>query len=64
MSEGWDGPIACACLGPVGDDPYCPCDMRQRDLIPTSLWTPEKIAELRLTLDKMYALNPASEEPK
>jgi hypothetical protein len=48
-----DGSISmCACMGPVGDDPYCPCDMRRRGLVPTNPWTPEKIAELHRVLDK------------
>jgi hypothetical protein len=48
-----DGSISmCACMGPTGDDPHCPCDMRRRGLVPTNPWTPEKIAELHRVLDK------------
>jgi hypothetical protein len=36
----------CACMGKIGNDPYCPCEMKNRGLEPTKLWTPEKIAEL------------------
>jgi hypothetical protein len=41
---------ACACMGPIGNDPYCPCVMKQRGLEATNLWTPEKIAELDAVL--------------
>lgn len=44
----------CACMGRIGDDPYCPCEMRSRGLTPTNLWTPEKIAELDRALASMF----------
>ena len=36
----------CACMGPIGDDPYCPCKMESLGLPSSNVWTPEKIAEL------------------
>lgn len=38
----------CACMGPVGADPHCPCKMRSMGLEPTNLWTPKKVEELKL----------------
>jgi hypothetical protein len=43
----------CACMGPVGNDPHCPCAMRQRGLEPTNTWTPEKLAELDRAMAKL-----------
>jgi len=37
---------ACACMGPQGNDPVCPCRMRAMGLVPHDIWTPEKVAEL------------------
>lgn len=35
----------CACMGPRGTDPFCPCEMRNKGLTPTPVtaggWTPE-----------------------
>lgn len=42
----------CACMGPIGDDPYCPCGMDQRGFVATNAWTPEKLAELDRVLDE------------
>ncbi len=36
----------CACMGPVGDDPYCPCSMRAKGLVATRVWSPEEEAYL------------------
>lgn len=44
----------CACMGPIGDDPYCPCTMKLKGLEPTNLWTPEKIAELDKVLSNIF----------
>ncbi len=41
---------SCFCIGKVGNDPYCPCEMRSRGLEPTNLWTPEAIAEFEKAL--------------
>lgn len=55
MSKLESGEISmCGCMGPIGDDPYCPCQMRSRGLEPTNLWTPEKIAELDMALAKAF----------
>ena len=41
-------------MGPQGDDPHCPCEMRQKGLEPTDPWTPEKVAELKEALRNMF----------
>lgn len=41
----------CSCMGPVENDPMCPCAMRRAGLEPTNPWTPEKLAELQAVLD-------------
>lgn len=41
---------ACACMGPQGKDPVCPCQMRRLGLTPTNGWTEEKIQELHKVL--------------
>lgn len=46
-------PTLCACMGPIGDDPHCPCVMKQKGLTPTNLWTPEAIAALDTALKKL-----------
>lgn len=43
----------CACMGPLGNDPHCPCVMRQKGLEPTNIWTPEVIAELQEALREL-----------
>jgi hypothetical protein len=43
---------ACACLGPQGGDPFCPCEMSRRGLKATNIWTPEKVAEFDAALRK------------
>ena len=45
---------ACACMGPQGNDPVCPCRMRAMGKEPYNIWTPEKIAELKKVLDEVY----------
>lgn len=44
----------CACMGPIGDDPVCPCAMRAQGLAPTEVWTPEKKAELEKVLSECF----------
>lgn len=44
----------CACMGPQGDDPVCPCAMRRQGLQPYNNWTPEKIEEFKAVLAKLY----------
>ena len=46
---GYQGP--CACIGRVGDDPYCPCEMYDKGLTCSDLWSEELIKELNLALD-------------
>lgn len=40
----------CACMGPIGDDPHCPCRMQAMGLTPTEIWTPQARAELDAAL--------------
>lgn len=40
----------CACMGPQGNDPLCPCAMRRAGLTPSNQWTDAKILELETTL--------------
>lgn len=42
----------CACMGPIGKDPLCPCAMTRAGLTPTPLWTEEKKEELRKVFEK------------
>ena len=44
----------CACMGPQGSDPVCPCQMRAQGLQPYNGWTPEKIEEFEKALSKLY----------
>jgi hypothetical protein len=32
----------CACVGPIGEDVYCPCEMVDKGLTTTLIWTTEK----------------------
>lgn len=53
-----DWPMSpCACLGPIGKDPYCPCKMRQNGLEPTNMWTQEDIKNLSDAVEKMLGKN-------
>ena len=54
MEEQYQSVGPCACMGPQGDDPHCPCEMRQKGLEPTDPWTPEKVAELKEALRNMF----------
>lgn len=40
----------CACMGPQGNDPLCPCQMRQAGLTPTPVWKPGDKEELQRVL--------------
>ena len=44
----------CACMGPQGNDPVCPCQMKNRGLEPHNIWTPEKQQELKEVLGKLF----------
>lgn len=48
----------CACMGKIGNDPYCPCEMKSRGLEPTNLWTEEEKARLHAALDSMFNKTP------
>ena len=44
----------CACMGPQGNDPMCPCAMIQAGLEPFNPWTPEKKEELNRVLSHVF----------
>lgn len=46
----------CSCMGPIGNDPFCPCVMRQRGLSPTDMWTEERVAELENVLKRVFGV--------
>lgn len=54
MEEQYVNNGPCACMGRQGDDPFCPCVMRQKGLEPTDPWTPEKVEELNKALKEMF----------
>lgn len=43
----------CFCMGRQGDDPYCPCEMRARGLIPSTEWTKEELYKLDRVLENL-----------
>jgi hypothetical protein len=53
----------CSCMGPVGADPYCPCEMRRQGLTPTEIWTPEKVAELKEVMQRVFVTKPGKTNP-
>jgi hypothetical protein len=54
---------ACACMGPIGTDPYCPCVMEQHGLVPSSTWTEEERAALNKALNEMFGWKDLKREP-
>lgn len=55
MSEGYQPTIsACACMGPQGNDPVCPCAMRQRGLEPANGWTSGEVEKLHEVMNKYF----------
>ena len=44
----------CACMGPQGSDPVCPCMMKSRGLEPSNQWTEEDKNRLHQALDKIF----------
>lgn len=42
----------CACIGPVGNDPYCACKMQELGLKGDYEWSEEKIEEFKAVLEK------------
>jgi hypothetical protein len=47
-------PNICACMGPQGGDPVCPCRMRAQGLQPSNQWTEEDKERLGYALSQMY----------
>ena len=45
---------ACACMGPQGNDPVCPCAMRAMGKEPSNQWTPEEIQRLHNVLSDIF----------
>lgn len=47
----------CACLGPQGNDPVCPCQMQQQGLVPSNQWTEDDKKELHRALSQVFERN-------
>ena len=45
----------CACMGPQGNDPYCPCTMVNMGLEPSFKWEDEDKQRLEAALKTMFA---------
>ena len=45
---------ACACMGPQGNDPVCPCAMRAMGKEPSNQWTQEEIDKLHKVLGEIF----------
>ena len=45
LTDQTQGNYMCGCIGKQGNDPYCPCEMRQRGLAPTGFVQPMTPAE-------------------
>ena len=45
---------ACACMGPQGNDPVCPCHMRAMGKEPHDNWTPEEKEKLNKALAEVF----------
>lgn len=54
MEEQYQSRGPCACMGPQGDDPVCPCAMMQLGLEPTDNWTPEEVEKLKKVMEKWF----------
>lgn len=44
----------CACMGPQGNEPYCPCGMRSRGLATSANWTQEEIDAMQKALEEIF----------
>jgi len=44
----------CACMGPIGNDPHCPCVMTSMGLTPTTLWTKEDKMILSKVMSELF----------
>jgi hypothetical protein len=42
-------------MGPQGNDPVCPCSMRNLGLQPTNLWTEESKEKLNKALTEIFS---------
>ena len=51
MGEQYQSMGPCACMGPQGTDPVCPCMMRQRGVVPMNDRSPEDIEKMRTVKD-------------
>lgn len=56
--------VACACLGPQGGDKYCPCEMAQRGLEASNMWTFMKIEELECVLGQIFDKKDTDEQTR
>jgi len=45
---------ACACMGPQGNDPVCPCRMRALGKEPSNQWTQEEKDRLNKVLGEIF----------
>lgn len=45
---------ACACMGPQGNDPVCPCRMRAAGKEPSNQWTQEDKDRLNKVLGEIF----------
>ena len=52
-----EAPTPCACMGPQGDDPYCPCTMKEKGLKSSAEWTEDDRARLNKALIEVFAQN-------
>jgi hypothetical protein len=44
----------CACMGPQGNDPVCPCIMKSRGLEPSNQWTEKDKQRLHQALGEIF----------
>jgi len=52
----------CACMGPQGNDPVCPCIMRSRGLEPSGQWTDDDKRRFAEALEHMFAKRKQDEQ--
>lgn len=53
----------CACMGPQGNDPVCPCVMRQRGLEPTDSWPLDEVERLHAAMNNYFRPPTQAGEP-
>jgi hypothetical protein len=45
----------CACMGPQGDDPVCPCAMRREGKQPShGVWTTQDVEDMKDALGQIF----------